>query len=216
MDKLAELQGRYEAMEGGQCPPFHYGSHYSHSGAVLYYLVRLEPYATLLLEWQGGCWDVPDRMFHSVPETFASVFRCVPRDNPARYPNFRTPMEKWGQQESGTWVSRRIFLHFSSPPPFFAVFLRGYSCNFYCDLMMTHPPFPPISAPFPHLSHFSKASSGTRGLGYLGALLDGGVTGLLCEAAWLGCSNCKSNPLSYLPTGRNWRAPSSSLQIQCT
>jgi hypothetical protein len=33
-------------------PAFHYGSHYSNAGVVLFYLMRLEPYASLHVELQ--------------------------------------------------------------------------------------------------------------------------------------------------------------------
>ena len=34
--------------------PYHYGSHYSNSGIVLHYLVRLLPYAHLFIDFQVG------------------------------------------------------------------------------------------------------------------------------------------------------------------
>ena len=33
--------------------PFHYGSHYSNSGTVLHYLVRLPPFTRMFLTYQG-------------------------------------------------------------------------------------------------------------------------------------------------------------------
>lgn len=47
-----------------------YGTHYSNIGAVLYYLVRLEPYTSYALTVQGGKFDHADRLFHSVAETW--------------------------------------------------------------------------------------------------------------------------------------------------
>lgn len=43
-----EYISRFESWEdpSGEIPRFHYGSHYSSAGIVLYYLVRLEPFAT--------------------------------------------------------------------------------------------------------------------------------------------------------------------------
>lgn len=35
-------------------PPFHYGSHYSAAGYVLYWLIRMEPFTTLFLNLQGS------------------------------------------------------------------------------------------------------------------------------------------------------------------
>jgi hypothetical protein len=73
-------------------PPFHYGSHYSTAGTVLYYLIRMEPFTTLSIElqgtappgtdtvackcrfrcdaWAGGKFDHADRMFDSVASTW--------------------------------------------------------------------------------------------------------------------------------------------------
>ena len=36
-----------------QPTPFHYGSHYSNSGTVLHYLVRLPPFTRMFLSFQG-------------------------------------------------------------------------------------------------------------------------------------------------------------------
>ena len=34
--------------------PFHYGTHYSNAGAVLFYLMRIEPFTELFVVLQGG------------------------------------------------------------------------------------------------------------------------------------------------------------------
>uniref|UniRef100_H3HAX3 BEACH domain-containing protein n=1 Tax=Phytophthora ramorum TaxID=164328 RepID=H3HAX3_PHYRM len=47
-----------------------YGTHYSNVGAVLYYLIRLEPFTSYALSIQGGKFDHADRLFHSVAETW--------------------------------------------------------------------------------------------------------------------------------------------------
>ncbi|XP_076442605.1 lysosomal-trafficking regulator-like isoform X2 [Babylonia areolata] len=46
--------------------PFHYGSHYSNSGTVLHYLVRLPPFTRMFLAYQDRSFDIPDRTFHSI------------------------------------------------------------------------------------------------------------------------------------------------------
>ncbi|KAJ9443942.1 BEACH domain-containing protein lvsC [Diplonema papillatum] len=65
--RLKGFRDRY-AMMGADSgvPPFLYGSHYSYGGAVLHYLIRMEPFASMLLKLQDGKWDVPDRMFSSI------------------------------------------------------------------------------------------------------------------------------------------------------
>jgi hypothetical protein len=47
-----------------------YGTHYSNIGAVLYYLIRLEPFTSYALAVQGGKFDHADRLFHCVAETW--------------------------------------------------------------------------------------------------------------------------------------------------
>ena len=54
-------------------PKFHYGSHYSSAGIVLYYMLRIEPYTSQCVELQGGKFDIADRMFHSVKDTWESA-----------------------------------------------------------------------------------------------------------------------------------------------
>jgi hypothetical protein len=39
---------------------YHYGSHYSNSGIVIHYLVRIQPFTTMAIEYQGrGQLDKP-------------------------------------------------------------------------------------------------------------------------------------------------------------
>lgn len=51
-------------------PPFLYGTHYSNVGAVLHYLVRLEPFSTIGIDLGGGRLDRSDRLFHSIEDTW--------------------------------------------------------------------------------------------------------------------------------------------------
>lgn len=53
-------------------PRFHYGSHYSSAGAVLFWLLRLEPYTSYSIELQSGRFDHADRLFFSLQEAWAS------------------------------------------------------------------------------------------------------------------------------------------------
>jgi hypothetical protein len=39
-------------------------------GVVLHFLVRLQPFAALHKEMQNGHFDVPDRLFSSIPRSF--------------------------------------------------------------------------------------------------------------------------------------------------
>ena len=77
--RLRDFLERYHSLSeqsvggnaSGNIPPFMYGSHYSTMmGVVLHFLVRLQPFASLHKEMQSGHFDVPDRLFSSVPRSF--------------------------------------------------------------------------------------------------------------------------------------------------
>ena len=78
-DRLARFIDRYETFDDplGQIKKFHYGTHYSTSGAVLYYLLRLEPFTTLHIALHGGRFDHADRQFHSLPDTWRNCLTCT-------------------------------------------------------------------------------------------------------------------------------------------
>ncbi|OMJ72860.1 hypothetical protein SteCoe_28600 [Stentor coeruleus] len=59
------LKERYENWNFSNLDPFHYGSHYSCPAIVLYYTIRLEPYKTQAKDFQGGKFDIADRLFLS-------------------------------------------------------------------------------------------------------------------------------------------------------
>lgn len=50
--------------------PYHYSSHYSNSGTILHFLVRLPPFTNMFLLYQDHNFDIPDRTFHSMATTF--------------------------------------------------------------------------------------------------------------------------------------------------
>lgn len=72
--RLKEFLDRFNTFEENVStgiPAFMYGSHYSTMvGVVLHFLVRLQPFAALHKEMQNGHFDVPDRLFSSVPRSF--------------------------------------------------------------------------------------------------------------------------------------------------
>ncbi|XP_060218692.1 BEACH domain-containing protein C2 [Lycium barbarum] len=72
-DRLRKFQERYSSLDDPVIPKFHYGSHYSSAGTVLYYLIRLEPFTTLSIQLQGGKFDHADRMFSDIAATWKSV-----------------------------------------------------------------------------------------------------------------------------------------------
>nr|XP_010908800.1 BEACH domain-containing protein C2 isoform X2 [Elaeis guineensis] len=72
-DRLKKFQERYSCFDDPVIPRFHYGSHYSSAGTVLYYLVRVEPFTTLAIQLQGGKFDHADRMFADISSTWKGV-----------------------------------------------------------------------------------------------------------------------------------------------
>ncbi|TYZ69038.1 hypothetical protein PybrP1_000307 [[Pythium] brassicae (nom. inval.)] len=69
--RLDEYWERYNSFDDPVIPKFLYGSHYSTcAGVVLFFLFRLQPFAELQRRMQGGGFDLPDRLFYSVKETW--------------------------------------------------------------------------------------------------------------------------------------------------
>lgn len=70
-ERLRSFVERFNSLlDDPDTPPFHYGSHYSSSPIVLYFLLRLEPFTKLARSLQGDRFDRADRLFHSIAETF--------------------------------------------------------------------------------------------------------------------------------------------------
>uniref|UniRef100_H3HCX9 BEACH domain-containing protein n=1 Tax=Phytophthora ramorum TaxID=164328 RepID=H3HCX9_PHYRM len=69
--RLEEYWERYHSFDDPVIPKFLYGSHYSTcAGVVLFFLFRLEPFASLHQKMQGGTFDLSDRLFFSIQETW--------------------------------------------------------------------------------------------------------------------------------------------------
>ncbi|KAJ3287848.1 Neurobeachin-like protein 2 [Rhizoclosmatium sp. JEL0117] len=73
--RLEQYLQRYESFEdpSGQIKKFMYGTHYSTSAAVLFYMLRMEPFTSLHIALQGGKFDHPDRQFDSIENCWKSV-----------------------------------------------------------------------------------------------------------------------------------------------
>ncbi|XP_022771167.1 protein SPIRRIG-like isoform X2 [Durio zibethinus] len=68
-----EFKKRYESWDDPEVPKFHYGSHYSSAGIVLFYLLRLPPFSVENQKLQGGQFDHADRLFNSIRDTWLSA-----------------------------------------------------------------------------------------------------------------------------------------------
>ncbi|KAH8278307.1 hypothetical protein KR044_010890, partial [Drosophila immigrans] len=87
--------------------PYHYSSHYSNSGTVLHFLVRVPPFTSYFLRYQGKLhakafflnanslyicadnnFDLPDRTFHALNTTYCLASRDSPTDVKELIPEF--------------------------------------------------------------------------------------------------------------------------------
>lgn len=71
--RLKMFLDRYHSLDDPEMPAFMYGTHYSSSGTVLFYLLRMEPFTTAAIELQGGKFEHADRMFSSIAACWAGV-----------------------------------------------------------------------------------------------------------------------------------------------
>lgn len=86
--RLQRFRDRYEAFDDPNIPKFLYGSHYSSIGSVLFFMLRLEPFTTQFLEnLQGGRFDIPDRLFYSLPSAWNNCLQS-PSDVKELTPEF--------------------------------------------------------------------------------------------------------------------------------
>uniref|UniRef100_A0A182SF22 BEACH domain-containing protein n=1 Tax=Anopheles maculatus TaxID=74869 RepID=A0A182SF22_9DIPT len=79
--------------------PYHYSSHYSNSGTVLHFLVRVLPFTSLFLQYQDDSFDIPDRTFHSLQTTWNLASKDSPTDVKELIPEFFTFPEFLENQE---------------------------------------------------------------------------------------------------------------------
>jgi len=86
--ELAVYFRRYENWEDPDIPRFHYGSHYSSAGIVLFYLIRLPPFSWENKKLQGGGFDHADRLFSSLHDTWLSASQGNTADVKELIPEF--------------------------------------------------------------------------------------------------------------------------------
>ena len=86
--EIAVYFGRYENWDDPDIPRFHYGSHYSSAGIVLFYLIRLPPFTAENMKLQGGDFDHADRLFSSLQDTWLSASKGNTADVKELIPEF--------------------------------------------------------------------------------------------------------------------------------
>jgi hypothetical protein len=72
-DEFLDRYRSWTPEEMGDVPKFHYGTHYSSAGIVTHALIRVEPFTSHFLTLQGGRFDVADRAFFSIAESWESA-----------------------------------------------------------------------------------------------------------------------------------------------
>ena len=143
-ERLEQYIDRYKNFGHDQgIPPFMYGSHYSTMvGVVLHYLVRLQPFADLHQNIQNGGFDLPDRLFSSIAETWrhnTTMLSEVKELTPEWYtlPDFLRNCNKFpfGQQQDGTIVGDVVLPPWAGTPE---EFIRIHRAAFESDYVSTH------------------------------------------------------------------------------
>lgn len=72
-ERFQNLEQKFQEMQNNpenQIPPYHYGSHYSSVEIVLYYLNRMEPFASLALKTHNNYFEIGHKLFSSIEGTF--------------------------------------------------------------------------------------------------------------------------------------------------
>ena len=110
-EREAEVKQRYLAWCDNDTPRFHYGTHYSSSAGVIHFFVRCQPFASAALQYHGGKFDRPDRLFQSIESTY---FSCTTSSTDCKEltPEFYTACDflinldktEFGTKQDGTKV----------------------------------------------------------------------------------------------------------------
>ena len=143
-ERLEQYIERYKNFGNDQgVPPFMYGSHYSTMvGVVLHYLVRLQPFADLHRNVQNGSFDLPDRLFSSIAETWNhnySMLSEVKELTPEWYalPDFLRNVNKFpfGARQDGNSVDDVELPPWASSPE---EFIRIHRAALESDYVSSH------------------------------------------------------------------------------
>ncbi|KAF1745496.1 hypothetical protein MXB_179 [Myxobolus squamalis] len=117
-ERLDGFLSRYREWDnvGERLPKFLYATFYSTSMTTCSLLVRMEPFSSNLIELQGGNFDLPDRMFHCLKDSWRSAAFSSSADVkellPEFYylPEFLTNENKFcfGKKQSGIVVDDTV------------------------------------------------------------------------------------------------------------
>jgi hypothetical protein len=74
IQKFIEIKNAIEENHKEEFVQSHFfGFHYSNLPIVLQYLIRVSPYAEGAMQLQGGKFDIPDRLFTSIADSFRNA-----------------------------------------------------------------------------------------------------------------------------------------------
>ena len=92
---------------GGVMGPYHYASHYSNTGIVLHFLVRVPPYTGEFIKFQDGNFDLPDRSFHKLGTSWLMASEVSVSDVKELIPQLFYLPEMFINQESFNFGKRQ-------------------------------------------------------------------------------------------------------------
>ena len=74
-ERVNNFEERFEVMqmEDEYASKFHYGTHYSSPGIIYHFLVRLSPYTEGSILLQSGRFDLADRLFFSLEDSYKNA-----------------------------------------------------------------------------------------------------------------------------------------------
>lgn len=87
-ERLEQFKRRYAEWDDTETPPYHYGTFYSSAMIVASFMVRMEPFTQHFLRLQGGHFDLADRMFHSIHDSWLSASKHNMADIKELVPEF--------------------------------------------------------------------------------------------------------------------------------
>ncbi|XP_059611757.1 lysosomal-trafficking regulator [Phlebotomus argentipes] len=99
--------------------PYHYSSHYSNSGTVLSFMIRIPPFTSMFIKYQDNNFDLPDRTFFSVRHAWRLASKDSPTDVKELIPEFFSLPEMFENSEDfdfGVRQSGERVNHVTLPP----------------------------------------------------------------------------------------------------
>ncbi|EGR32579.1 hypothetical protein IMG5_076820 [Ichthyophthirius multifiliis] len=142
--RIEKFKEKYELSDpfNQNIPSYFFGSHYSSPAIVFQFLIRIQPFGQGALLLQNGKFDIADRLFFSISETYknateemSDVRELIPEF--FYLPEFFLNMQKhdFGIQQTGERVHNVILPQWSLQNPFLFVFIhrKGLESEFVCE-----------------------------------------------------------------------------------